>query len=192
MVNIIARGIQHALLVPERHRSKTQRDCVGVQWLVGSWHPRRARLGLIEAGGGLPLTASALCTHPRRARLGLIEADAFVSRPMPARHIRGARASASLKRAFLKLTVTPLAPHPRRARLGLIEAPLPASRSPAASLHPRRARLGLIEATQLPRRALLPRSHPRRARLGLIEALVNSVLSISRSMASEARAPRPH
>src|SRR5579885_1505411 len=98
MVNIIARGIQHALLVPERHRSKTQRDCVGVQWLVGSWHPRRARLGLIEAGGGLPLTASALCTHPRRARLGLIEADAFVSRPMPARRIRGARASASLKR----------------------------------------------------------------------------------------------
>src|SRR5579885_2475948 len=167
MVNIIARGIQHALLVPERHRSKTQRDCVGVQWLVGWWHPRRARLGLIEA-------------------------EAPAARPMPARHIRGARASASLKRAFLKLTVTPLAPHPRRARLGLIEAPLPASRSPAASLHPRRARLGLIEATQLPRRALLPRSHPRRARLGLIEALVNSVLSISRSMASEARAPRPH
>jgi len=34
MVNMIARRIQHASLVPERDRSKTQRDCVGVQRLV--------------------------------------------------------------------------------------------------------------------------------------------------------------
>gem|GEM_PF-4675844 len=73
MVNIIARGIQHALLVPERHRSKTQRDCVGVQWLVGWEHPRRARLGLIEAA---PSPAASASRSPR---------------------IRGARASASLK-----------------------------------------------------------------------------------------------
>lgn len=77
MVNVITRGIRHASLVPERHRSKTQRDCVGVQRLVGWEHPRRARLGLIEASTSTvhhspvvkPMTPyrSAWCFCARRA-----------------------------------------------------------------------------------------------------------------------------
>src|SRR5579883_934078 len=55
------------------HRSKTWRDCLGIQGLVGWLHPRHSRLGLIEA--------------PRRA----------IPRPRLEPRIRGTRASASLK-----------------------------------------------------------------------------------------------
>ena len=61
-------------------------------------HPRRARLGLIEATQSPNLYRHHRNLHPRRARLGLIEA-------MTCRWIGPSSAP----------------PHPRRARLGLIE-----------------------------------------------------------------------
>ncbi len=64
----------------------------------GGEHPRRMRLGLIEALFSLPIAALP-AAHPRRMRLGLIEAE-------------GGR------RCF----TPPGEEHPRRMRLGLIEA----------------------------------------------------------------------
>src|SRR5579883_1784700 len=85
--------------------------------------------------------------HPRRARLGLIEAEAqklireivfpgirgarasASLKPVVAgecdglrQGIRGARASASLKHLLAKCRCSRKGKHPRRARLGLIEA----------------------------------------------------------------------
>src|SRR5665213_1725927 len=87
--------------------------------------------------------------HPRRARLGLIEAWKLDDVGIPnLTCIRGARASASLKLCFPTSSNPIRAWHPRRARLGLIEA---VDVGCAAALdglpHPRRARLGLIEAS---------------------------------------------
>ena len=63
-------------------------------------HPRRARLGLIEAMRRDSSSASPRSAHPRRARLGLIEASASTRQlATVASGIRGARASASLKHA---------------------------------------------------------------------------------------------
>ena len=83
--------------------------------------------------------------------------------------IRGACASASLKRsAAASVTLSPSG-YPRRMRLGLIEA-LPC----------------LLKFAQ----ALL---YPRRMRLGLIEAAVRvGGCSLSANWVSEAHAPRPH
>src|SRR5579883_1911294 len=119
---MIACGIKRPLLVAERHRSNTRRYCLGVQGLVGWEHPRRARLGLIEALTGAKQW-SLYQSHPRRARLGLIEA-AYEWRTIPYSH----------------------STHPRRARLGLIEAHAGFRKGRLTRLHPRRARLGLIEA----------------------------------------------
>src|SRR5579883_1662390 len=79
-----------ASLKPDRHHAG--------QWLYGQ-HPRRARLGLIEATEILLRSQKFLAPHPRRARLGLIEAEEDTC-PLTLcfRGIRGARASASLKR----------------------------------------------------------------------------------------------
>ncbi len=61
--------------------------------------------------------------HPRRARLGLIEAKCRKTRRRTARQrIRGARASASLKHQPAVPGMQVYFVHPRRARLGLIEA----------------------------------------------------------------------
>src|SRR5579883_62215 len=61
--------------------------------------------------------------HPRRARLGLIEARAIDAAPTAAwTNIRGARASPSLKRRLEADPLPAQSRHPRRARLGLIEA----------------------------------------------------------------------
>ena len=192
MVNTMACRIWQVSPIAVGHRSKTQQDCLGIQGLVGWLHPRRARLGLIEATSPASCAHRAQPRHPRRARLGLIEA----------RSSRGDR---------------PRRPwHPRRARLGLIEArrvealPMPSMRA-----HPRRARLGLIEAMRLLEPMWDSAWHPRRARLGLIEARQNAEnlcqphrirgarasasLKLDRqrqrhanARASEARAPRPH
>src|SRR5579885_593784 len=60
-------------------------------------HPRRARLGLLEAENAMQQSVIDPM-HPRRARLGLIEARPFLAALSFARVcIRGARASASLK-----------------------------------------------------------------------------------------------
>ena len=61
--------------------------------------------------------------HPRRTRLGLIEAnnlDHFWDERL--HRIRGVRASASLKLVDYSALVGTTGPHPRRTRLGLIEA----------------------------------------------------------------------
>ena len=61
--------------------------------------------------------------HPRRARLGLIEAmGASRAHRATSPGIRGARASASLKPIPLYPARVGRRRHPRRARLGLIEA----------------------------------------------------------------------
>jgi hypothetical protein len=49
MVNTMACRIWQVSPIAAGHRSKTQQDCLGIQGLVGWLHPRRARLGLIEA-----------------------------------------------------------------------------------------------------------------------------------------------
>ena len=85
-------------------------------------HPRRVRLGLIEAGTSV-VTKTSQRKHPRRVRLGLIEArTASRTRPGPERRIRGACASASLKQGAGSRALREEAGHPRRVRLGLIEA----------------------------------------------------------------------
>src|SRR5579883_1186856 len=85
-------------------------------------HPRRTRLGLIEAMHSSQSYRVAH-GHPRRTRLGLIEArDDYL--------FHGDRRDG----------------HPRRTRLGLIEAPTYVRRFARRPLHPRRTRLGLIEA----------------------------------------------
>src|SRR5579871_2964784 len=92
-------------------------------------HPRRTRLGLIEAPAPRA-TIELGGRHPRRVRLGLIEAPP------------GAACQNATPR------------HPRRTRLGLIEAPPGAACQNATPRHPRRTRLGLIEAFWQPSRFL--------------------------------------
>ncbi len=66
---------------------------------------------------------STMPTHPRRTRLGLIEANPHYQRArLPGPGIRGARASASLKRVMRGWERGAAHLHPRRTRLGLIEA----------------------------------------------------------------------
>src|SRR5579885_2342656 len=89
--------------------------------LQRSQHPRRARLGLIEAPTS-ELHMALETAHPRRARLGLIEASSPVSSSTRLASIRGARASASLKLWATGPCLPQALAHPRRARLGLIEA----------------------------------------------------------------------
>jgi hypothetical protein len=60
--------------------------------------------------------------HPRRSRLGLIEAGAWALLAGVPCRIRGIRASASLKLDGFHVAVTVQGRHPRRSRLGLIEA----------------------------------------------------------------------
>src|SRR5579875_2116674 len=110
-------------------------------------HPRRTRLGLIEAR---PTTDAAHFLHG-----GIRGAHASASLKRPERsapkrkspwRIRGAHASASLKRGFLQRPEQDPATHPRRTRLGLIEAMRMSVRTDSRPWHPRRTRLGLIEA----------------------------------------------
>src|SRR5690606_5873849 len=111
-------------------------------------HPRRTRLGLIEAGPSFGAALVVSGAHPRRTRLGLIEAlrRHFKVFAGTAR-IRGARASASLKPGEPRGRRAAASSHPRRTRLGLIEARFHPHSAAAAAMHPRRTRLGLIEAT---------------------------------------------
>jgi hypothetical protein len=104
------------------YRSKVGQDCLDDQRVVVREHPRRVRLGLIEAWSILARLRRP-SWHPRRVRLGLIEASKANGCPAPARV------------------------HPRRVRLGPIEActGLPGV-AESARQHPRRVRLGLIEA----------------------------------------------
>jgi len=81
----------------------------------------RASASLKRNGLGLPVEAG--IAHPRRTRLGLIEARMnswFDQWRDPT--IRGARASASLKHARARTGDRVHSVHPRRTRLGLIEA----------------------------------------------------------------------
>ena len=147
MVNMVACGVWQALPVAVGYRSKARQDCHAIQGLVGCLHPRRARLGLIEARPGRwpccrrrrrirGARASASLkprrkageqleegAHPRRARLGLIEAlSPWTARTASPAGIRGARASASLKHRLGGVVGWWPPAHRRRARLGLIEA----------------------------------------------------------------------
>ena len=80
-------------------------------------------------------------------RLGLIEADRYPARlPLKEIGIRGACASASLKRAEFYQEIADALEYPRRMRLGLIEAGGVSAVLPPAISYPRRMRLGLIEA----------------------------------------------
>src|SRR5579885_1346649 len=155
-------------------------------------HPRRARLGLIEAENAMQQSVIDPM-HPRRARLGLIEARPFLAALSFARVcIRGARASASLKRRSLELLGIQSGVHPRRARLGLIAARPLVGGAGGGVEQPRRARRGLIEAT---RRLLcgLASGRIRGARASAsLKPRLRSRYPLLDCRASEARAPRPH
>src|SRR5579883_1707666 len=155
-------------------------------------HPRRARLGLIEARTTRSIHRSQ-SKHPRRARLGLIEAPRVWCSPATRRCIRGARASASLKLNWLDGQAPCHATHPRRARLGLIEAIKPMPQKVDNATHPRRARLGLIEARRLGSCCQIFRCSIRGARASA--SLKPQAVQATQPLidkASEARAPRPH
>ena len=108
-------------------------------------HPRRSRLGLIEAPTDIVNQAIMLSIRGVRASASLklcetpcscgrisgirgVRASASLKRNHPARRniprrrIRGVRASASLKQRSLDRIEGRLDVHPRRSRLGLIEA----------------------------------------------------------------------
>src|SRR5579883_1537660 len=133
-------------------------------------HPRRARLGLIEARTTRSIHRSQ-SKHPRRARLGLIEAPRVWCSPATRRCIRGARASASLKQ--------PDQHRAPRKRLSIRGARASASLKPPhnryASGFGRRIRGARASASLklnwLDGQAPCHATHPRRARLGLIEAI---------------------
>ena len=125
MVNTNERRVRQVLPVSADYRSKARQDCLDSQWLVRREHPRRVRLGLIEAERS-SASKGRRGWHPRRVRLGLIEARTAEQQMQPLeRRIRGACASASLKhcRTCVYAVIDPL--HPRRVRLGLIEAVAP-------------------------------------------------------------------
>src|SRR5579883_2892861 len=109
------------------------------------------------------------------------------------RRIRGAFASASLKRRIARLYVGNAVLHPRRIRLGLIEAPSTATDNWTLDT---RIRGAFASASLKPRLRQRARGaspwHPRRIRLGLIEARVALIRADTLSWASEAHSPRPH
>ena len=133
--------------------------------------------------------------HPRRYRLGLIEAWPRKSNERRGnRGIRGVIASASLKQTDVPVSSANAdAAHPRRYRLGLIEARPTGCASARASGGIR----GVIASASLKRRAFFrdgrtAAQHPRRYRLGLIEASISTPKNGSTNTASEALSPRPH
>ena len=160
-------------------------------------HPRRVRLGLIEAAVLAHHALQSLRWHPRRVRLGLIEASTFASSMVVRPNgIRGACASASLKPHRPQCALTTLGRHPRRVRLGLIEALnirwavivlYPGIRGACASASLKQKSFGDLATPELwsirgacasaslklrVSNLCTPRQprHPRRVRLGLIEA----------------------
>ena len=87
-------------------------------------HPRRTRLGLIEAG---PISSAVACAlgsiRGARASASLKRDEGIGGHHRVPPSIRGARASASLKQCRTLRHVAPgPTAHPRRTRLGLIEA----------------------------------------------------------------------
>src|SRR5579871_155953 len=109
------------------------------------------------------------------------------------RRIRGAFASASLKRRIARLYVGNAVLHPRRIRLGLIEAPSTATDNWTLDTRIR----GAFASASLKRRLRLRcpthfDRHPRRIRLGLIEARFTPARTRRVAVASEAHSPRPH
>ncbi len=180
-------------------------------------HPRRMRLGLIEAqcnralerdcpGGIRGVCASASLKprdrHPRPpagTRIRGVCASASLKRDLllddrvGLARIRGVCASASLKRARDGGQDHGAPRHPRRMRLGLIEARWccgPTSRGSACI----RGVCASASLKQIRCLFLAPEigRHPRRMRLGLIEAPALPPRPPADRPASEAYAPRPH
>ena len=111
-----------SLVSPTGHRSKIRRYCFGKQKVVGWGYPRCKSLGLIEAMSALIFEISSIA-YPRCKSLGLIEADYPGSQENPrSRHIRGVKASASLKRLAQWTLYSFSTAYPRCKSLGLIEA----------------------------------------------------------------------